>query len=70
MTEYLRPKVRVGSLGKRTMQDGIFRNPPTFTALGGFTSERKWTDPAGKRNGIGGPSLEKGGPTAQKGKPI
>lgn len=70
MTEYLRPKVRVGNLGKRTMEDGIFRNPPTYTALGGFTSERKWTDPSGKRNGIGGPSLEKGGPTAQKGKPI
>lgn len=70
MTEYLKPKVRAGNLSTRTMQDGIFRNPPTYTALGGFTSERKWTDPSGKRNSIGGPSLEKGGPTAQKGKPI
>ena len=70
MTEYLRPKVRTGNLSSRTMQDGIFRNPPTYSQLGGFTSERKWTDPAGKRNQIGGPSLEKGGPTAQKGKPI
>jgi hypothetical protein len=52
------------------MQDGLFRNPPTYSQLGGFTSERKWTDPSGKRNSIGGPSLEKGGPTAQKGKPI
>jgi hypothetical protein len=70
MTEYLRPKVRTGNLSTRTMEDGIFRNPPTYTALGGFTSEAKWTDPAGKRYGIGGMSLERGGPTAQKGKPI
>lgn len=70
MTDYLRPKVKVGNLSRRQMEDGIFRNPPTYTALGGFTSERKWTDPAGKRYGIGAPSLEKGGPTAQKGKPV
>jgi hypothetical protein len=66
----LRPKVRVGNLATRRMEDGQFRNPPTYTALGGFTSESKWTDPAGKRYGTGGPSLEKGGPTAQRGKPI
>jgi hypothetical protein len=70
MTDYLRPKVRTGNLSTRTMQDGIFRNPPTYTALGGFTSERKLTDPAGKRYGIGAPTLERGGPTAEKGKPI
>ena len=66
----LRPKVRVGNLATRRMEDGQFRNPPTYTALGGFTSESKWTDPAGKRYSTGGPSLEKGGPTAQRGKPI
>jgi len=70
MTEYLRPKVRTGNLSSRTMENGIFRNPPTYTALGGFTSERKLTEPSGKRYTIGNPSLEKGGPTAQKGKPI
>lgn len=70
MTEYLRPKVKTGNLSRRTMEDGIFRNPPTYTQLGGFTSERKYTDPSGKRNGIGGMSLEKGGPSSQKGKPI
>ena len=70
MTEYLRPKVRTGNLSRRTMENGIFRNPPLFTQLGGFTSERKLTEPSGKRYGIGSPSLEKGGPSAQKGKPI
>lgn len=70
MTDYLRPKVRVGNLSTRKMEDGLFRNPPLYTQLGGFTSESKMTDPSGKRNRIGGPSLERGGPTAQKGKPI
>lgn len=70
MTDFLRPKVRVGNLGKRTMEDGQFRNPPTYTALGGFTSANKLTDPSGQRNKTGGMSLERGGPTAQQGKPI
>jgi hypothetical protein len=70
MTEFLRPKVRTGNLSTRTMENGIFRNPPTYTQLGGFTSERKLTDPAGKRYSTGGMSLERGGPTAQRGKPI
>jgi hypothetical protein len=70
MTEYLRPKVRTGNLSRRTMENGIFRNPPTYTALGGFTSERKLTEPAGKRNKISGMTLERGGPSAEKGKPI
>lgn len=70
MTDFLRPKVRVGNIGKRQMEDGQFRNPPTYTALGGFTSSTKWTDPSGRRMSTGGPSLEKGGPTALKGKPI
>ena len=52
------------------MENGIFRNPPTYTALGGFTSESKLTEPSGKRYKISGMGLERGGPTAQKGKPI
>jgi hypothetical protein len=70
MTDYLRPKVKSGGLGKRSMEDGQFRNPPTYTALGGFTSAEKWNDPSGRRMKTGGPSLERGGPTAQRGKPI
>lgn len=70
MTEYLRPKVRVGNLKTRTMEEGLARNPPLYTAFGGFTSESKYNDPSGTRNKIGAPSLEKGGPSAQKGKPI
>jgi len=71
MTDYLRPKAgATNNLNSRRMEDGMFRNPPTYTALGGFSSSSKWTDPSGRRMGIGAPSLEKGGPTAQKGKPI
>lgn len=69
MTEYLRPKVKNASPTRR-MENGIFRNPPTYTELGGFTSERKFTSPSGKRQSISDPSLEKGGPSAQRGKPI
>jgi hypothetical protein len=70
MTDYLRPKIKTGNLQRRQMEEGIFRNPPTYTALGGFTSESKLTDPTGMRKKIGGPSLERGGPSAQRGKPI
>jgi hypothetical protein len=70
VTDYLRPKVRTGNLSRRTMENGIFRNPPTYTALGGFTSEQKYTNASGKRYGIGPMSLERGGPKAEKGKPI
>ena len=52
MTEYLRPKVRTGNLSTRTMEDGIFRNPPTYTYLGGFSSGEKWNSPSGKRQGM------------------
>ena len=70
MTEYLKPKVKTGNLSRRTMENGIFRNPPTYTQLGGFTSEAKFTAPSGHRYKTGAPSLERGGPTALKGKPI
>ncbi len=70
MTDFLRPKVKTGNLSRRTMENGIFKNPPTYTALGGFTSESKLTQPTGQRNKIGGMGLERGGPSAQRGKPI
>ena len=70
MTDYLKPKVKTGNLSRRTMEEGLFRNPPTYTALGGFTSESKWTSPTGQRQKTGLPTLERGGPGAQRGKPI
>jgi len=71
MTEYLRPKAgRTDNLDTRRMEDGIFRNPPTYTELGGFSSVAKWNDPTGHRQKTGAPSLERGGPSAQRGKPI
>lgn len=71
MTDYLRPKTGGQRVrGKRSMQEGIFRNPPEYTVYGGFTSAQKFTDPSGRRNAIGGPSLERGGPSAQRGKPV
>ena len=70
MTDYLKPKTRIGNLSKRSMEDGQFRNPPTYTEFGGFSSEGKYTDPAGRRQKMGPLSLERGGPSAQKGKPI
>lgn len=66
-----RPKAgRTDNLNTRRMEDGQFRNPPTYPALGGFTSESKLTNPSGERYKTGGPSLERGGPGAQRGKPI
>ena len=67
---YLKPKADTADLSKRKMEDGIFRNPPTYTEFGGFSSSAKLTDPSGRRQKIGGPSLEKGGPTALKNRPI
>ncbi len=69
MSDYLRPKTPIAGM-ERKMQNGMFRNPPTYTELGGFTSSRKFTDPSGKRMSVGGMALERGGPTAKKGKPI
>jgi hypothetical protein len=69
VTEYLRPKASAPAR-TRKMENGIFRNPPVYTPLGGFTSEAKYNDPSGKRQKISGMGLERGGPTAQKGKPI
>jgi hypothetical protein len=63
--DFLKPKgVSSKELGKRRMEDGQFRNPPTYIALGGFTSADR-----GKfaRNKM---TLEKGGPQTVKGRPI
>ncbi len=68
--DYLRPKVRTGNLSTRSMENGIFKNPPVYTQLGGFTSSTKLTDPSGHRYKTGGMTLERGGPSAQRGKPI
>ena len=63
--DFLKPKgVNSSNLQKRSIEDGQFRNPPTFSELGGFTSADK-----GKfaRNKM---TLEKGGPKAVSGRPI
>lgn len=67
---YLKPKATIGNLAKRSMEDGLFRNPPLYTELGGFSSQQKFTDPSGRRHKIGQLSLERGGPSAVRGKPI
>jgi hypothetical protein len=62
---FLKPKgVDTKELQRRRMEDGQFRNPPTFEELGGFTSADK-----GKfdRNKM---TLERGGPQAVRGRPI
>ena len=52
------------NLDRRRMEDGQFRNPPEYIALGGFTSADK-----GKfdRNKM---TLERGGPQSVKGRPL
>lgn len=63
--DFLKPKgVDTKDLSKRQMEDGLFRNAPTYSALGGFTSADK-----GKfgRNKM---TLERGGPKAINGRPI
>jgi len=63
--DYLKPKTMSQDFSKRHMKDGggLFRNPPTYTELGGFTSQSKY----GEKNEM---SLERGGPSSVKGKPI
>ncbi len=64
MADMFRPKPSdTSDLGKRSKEDGQFRNPPTYSKLGGFTSADKW----GGKNKM---TLESGGPGAKKGKPI
>lgn len=62
---YLRPtRVPTTDLGKRKEEDGIFRNPPSYTEFGGFSSAAKAKLSDNKM------TLERGGPTAQKGRPL
>jgi hypothetical protein len=63
--DFLKPtKVPSSDLSKRKMEDGMFRNPPTYSELGGFTSADKSKFQNNKM------TLERGGPTAVKGRPI
>lgn len=41
MSEYLKPKVRVGAIGERKREHGLFVNIPSYMKLGGFTSADK-----------------------------
>lgn len=61
---YLKPKVGTGGLGKVKRRHGQFVNVGDYPELGGFVSasKRKATDPD--------MALEKGGPTAKRGKPF
>jgi len=62
---FLKPtKVNTNDLGKRRMDDGQFRNPPTYTDWGGFTSAAKGKFDQNKM------TLERGGPSALRGRPI
>ena len=63
--QYLSPKVSMGDKGKVKRVNNQFVNVDSMPSIGGFTSNDKWGP---KPN----PSLalEKGGPSAQKGKPI
>ena len=63
--DFLKPNgVKAGELDKRRMEHGQFRNPPTYMDLSGFTSAEKSMF---QRNKM---TLEKGGPSAVKGRPI
>lgn len=63
--DFLKPKgIKTGDLERRRMEDGQFRNPPTYMQLSGFTSADKSMF---QRNKM---TLEKGGPSAIKGRPI
>lgn len=61
---YLKPKVAVGNIGRQERKRGKFVNVSSWPEHGGFTSaaKRKTSDPP--------MTLEKGGPSADKGKPI
>lgn len=63
--DFLKPKgVDTKELQRRRMEDGQFRNPPTYTKWGGFTSAAKGKFDQNKM------TLEKGGPQGIRGRPI
>lgn len=59
-----RPKVSIKNAGRVKENNGPFRQVGEFPKMGGLTSASKWT---GSNPSL---ALEKGGPQAQKGKPI
>ncbi len=63
--DFLKPKgMSTSSLDKRRMEDGQFRNPPTYIQLGGFSSAEK------SKLSMNKMTLEKGGAQSIKGRPI
>lgn len=64
--DFLKPtKIpNASEFGKRREDDGQFRNPPTYTELGGFSSAAK-AKMSGNRM-----TLERSGPSAKSGRPI
>jgi hypothetical protein len=63
--DFLKPKpTDTANLDRRKMEDGQFRNPPSFSEFGGFTSAAKGKFQGNKM------TLESGGPSSKKGKPI
>lgn len=65
--DYLKPKVDSPKfLRDNNQRNGQFINPPLYMQFGGMGSSRKL-----HRDGLGNNmSLERGGPSARKGKPI
>jgi hypothetical protein len=63
--DFLKPKgVDTRELQRRRMEDGQFRNPPTYTKWGGFSSAGKGKFDQNKM------TLERGGPQGIRGRPI
>lgn len=61
---YLKPKVGAPAL-ERKKKNGQFVNPPSYAETGGLTNPGKLN--RGAKSAL---QLERGGPTARKGKPI
>jgi len=59
-----RPKVSYKNPGRVKENNGPFRQVGEYPSMGGLTASSKWT---GSNPSM---ALEKGGPAAQKGKPI
>lgn len=62
---YLQPKTK-NPKSKVQRKDGMFVNQPNYPELGGLTGPSK-LNKSGMESAM---HLEKGGPTAQRGKPI
>jgi hypothetical protein len=63
--DFLKPKgVSTNKLDTRRMQHGQFHNPPEYIQLGGFSDAGKAKFDRNKM------TLEKGGPSSVKGRPI